>query len=301
MGLRKNIWIGCVLLAFSLAALGQLAFRASAAGVVVGPAADRNFSIIVTRCGNGVTEPGEECDPGKHCANTVDCTADPLVCIPGGVPIGDGTCNVVNYNTCSSLCRVIATGGATPQPTLVTLTEITARPEQRYSGNGNNFDTELYLTLLNSDNANHQSPIYQHSTLLQSNASGVAYPYLTFPNGVIAGTYDALIKPKAHLAKLQDNVYLIAGDNILNFTSPNNSVTIGSSTLTAGDIDGNGNSLNSFGDNVINSVDLSALLAQIGSNDSSGNLFRANLNQDSIVDQADLTILLGNLDKEGDK
>jgi len=167
-------------------------------------------------------------------------------------------------------------------------------------GNGNNYDTDFYFSLFNADNLNRQV-IYQHSSLLSSNSSGVASPYTTLPNDVVPGVYDALIKPKAHLAKLQNNVYLQAGDNNLNFTNPDNGPTIGSSVLTAGDIDGAGNSLNSFGDNVINSVDISVFLNKSGSSDPSGNSIRANLNQDSVVDQADLNILLGNLDKEGDK
>jgi hypothetical protein len=280
---------------------GQAPFRVSAANILVAPPAARQANVLVTFCGNGIVEPGEECDPGSHCADSTDCTSDPTVCIPGGIPIGDGVCRVTGFNDCTVDCKKVVGGGSRPPVTQVSITDITARPEQRYSGNGNNYDTEFYFYLLNSDNSNHTIPVYQYPISLTSNASGVAYPNVTLPDNVTPGTYDALIKSKAHLAKLQDNFYLKAGDNSINFTSPDNSAAIGSSVLTAGDIDGAGNSPNSFGDNVINSVDLSILLSQIGSSDPSGNSIRSNLNQDNTVNQSDLNILLGNIDKEGDK
>ena len=296
-GLRNSVWIGCGLLALCVSLWGQSALRVSAANVVVGPPASATTNVVVHICGNGVTEMGEECDPGRHCINRLDCTSNPAVC----AGIGTGTCTAMSFGTCSSLCKILVGGSSTPPPTQVTITDITVRPEQRYLGGGNNYDTDFYFSLLNSDNSSHQTVIYQNSSPFSANASGVAYPYVTLPDSVVAGTYDALIKSKAHLAKLQDNFYLIAGDNSVNFTNPNNSTVIGSSTLVAGDIDGDGNSLSGFGDNVINSVDLSILLCRIGSSDPSGNTIRANLNQDGTVDQADLNILLGNLDKEGDK
>jgi len=296
-GLRKNVWIGCGLLALTLALWSQLALHVSAAAVTVSQS-----QVTVTVCGDGKTEGAEECDLGKHCASGLSCTDcvagvctdNPAICIP----IGDGLCSVRASGACTATCTIVV-GGSRPPSTQVLINEITVRPEQRFLGNGNNYDTEFYFYLLNADNLNHQV-IYQYSSLLSSNPSGVAFPYTTL-DGVVSGVYDALIKPKAHLAKLQNNVYLQVGNNNLNYTNSDNGVTIGSVTLTAGDIDGAGSSPNSFGDNVINSVDISVLLGQFGSNDFSGNSIRANLNQDTVVDQADLNILLGNLDKEGDR
>jgi len=303
-GLRKSVWIGCGLLALSLLLGNHLTPLASAALVTVS-------QVRVTVCGNGILEGAsiggtEQCDFGKHCANGLSCTIcaagictdNPALCNPGGAPIGDGLCSMRVSGTCTTTCQIMS-GGSRPPSTQVLINEITVRPEQRFVGNGNNYDTDFYFYLLNADNLNHQT-VYQYSSLLSSNSSGVAFPYATL-DGVVPGVYDALIKPKAHLAKLQNNAYFQAGDNNLNFTNPDNGPTIGSSVLIAGDIDGAGNSPNSFGDNVINSVDISVLLSQFGSNDPSGNFIRANFNQDTVVDQADLNILLGNLDKEGDK
>ena len=286
-GLRQSVWIGCGLLALSLLLWNHLTPFASAAAVTVS-------QVRVTVCGDGVTEGTEQCDPGKHCVNGLVCTAD-----TDCSGIGDGLCKVLATGGCTSTCTILAVG-TRPPVTQVTIDQITVRPEQRYSGNGSNYDVDFYFSLLSSDNLNHQA-IYQHPTLLSSNPLGVSSPYITLPDNVIPGVYDALIKPKAHLAKLLNNAYLQAGDNNLNFTNTDNGATIGSVTLTAGDIDGAGNSPNSFGDNVVNAVDLSVLLSQIGSGDPSGNGVRANLNQDTVVDQTDLNILLGNLDKEGDK
>jgi hypothetical protein len=286
-GLRQSVWIGCGLLALSLSLWSHFAPLASAAAVTVS-------QVRVTVCGDGVTEGAEQCDPGKHCANGLVCTAD-----ADCSGIGDGLCKVLASGGCSASCTIVS-GGSRPPSTQVSINEITVRPEQRYSGNGNNYDVDFYFSLLNSDNLNHYV-IYQHSPLLSSNPLGVSLPYVTLPDNVTPGVYDAWIKPKSHLAKLLNNVYLQAGDNNLNFTNYDNGATIGSVTLLAGDIDGNGNSSNSFGDNVINAVDISVLLSQMGSNDPSGNLIRANLNQDTVVDQSDLNILLGNLDKEGDR
>jgi hypothetical protein len=288
-GLRKIVGIGFGFLALSLVVLGPSALRVSAAAVSV-------TSIQVTVCGNAILEVTEECDPGKRCANGVLCVED-ATC----AGIGDGLCKLMATSTCTALCKTIVGGGVRPPVTQVTITEVTGRPEQRNLSAGNNYDSDFYFTILNSNNSNHQTPLYEHPSMLTSNASGTAFPYVTLPDYVTAGTYDALLKTKAHLAKLQDNVYLIAGDNILNFTSPDNSAAIGSSTLLAGDIDGAGNSMATFGDNVINSVDISILLNQIGSNDPSGNTYRSNLNQDNWVDQSDLTIMVGNIDKEGDR
>lgn len=249
--------------------------------------------VRVTVCGDGVTEGAEQCDPGKHCVNSVSCSAD-LEC----AGIGDGLCSVRAYGNCSSAC--ILTGSTKREPTEITVTQITVRPEQRFVGSGLNYDTDFYFSLLNADNLNH-TPLFQQPTPFSSNASGVASPYLTLPSGIAAGVYDILIKPRSHLALLQNNVYLQVGENSLNFTNPDNGPSIGSTVLFAGDIDGAGNSQSTFGDNVINAIDLSVLLGQVGTPDSSGNGIRANLNQDSTVDQADLSILLGNLDREGDK
>ena len=131
-------------------------------------------------------------------------------------------------------------------------------------------------------------------------SSGVSNVYIVPPTSVTPGNYDAVLKSKAHLSRLLDNIYLQLGENYLNFTNETNSPAIGSRVLIAGDIDGAGINPETFGDDVINSIDLSILLHEFGNSDPSGNGIRANLNQDNTVNQTDLDILLVNLDKEGD-
>ena len=259
-------------------------------------AADVTVSEVhVTVCGDGVMEGPEQCDPGKHCANNNPCTSD-----ADCMGIGDGLCKVRPFGNCSALCTIVVGGGRAPEPTTVSLTTITVRPEQRSVVSGNNYDTDFYFKIFTADNLNHQV-VFDYPSMLTANNSGMASPYFTLPESVVPGVYDILLKSKSHLAKLQNNVYLQVGDNSINFTNPDNGTSIGSATLTAGDIDGNGSSSTTIGDNVINAVDLSIILSQVGSLDLSGNGLRANLNQDTVVDEQDLNVLLGNLDKEGDR
>ncbi len=283
---KSKVWVGFALLVSGVVLLITLSPFVSALSVP-------ETTVYVTLCGDGVVEGVEQCDPGKRCANSITCSAD-LDC----AGIEDGLCSVRAYGSCSATCTVI--GGRRREPTEVTLAQVTVRPEQRNTSFGSNYDTDFYLSVLNSDNLNH-STLYQHPFSISANASGVATPLILLPSTIVAGVYDILVKSKAHLALIQNNAYLQVGENSVNFTNPDNGLTIGSVVLVAGDIDGAGNSQSTFGDNVINSVDLSILLLQIGSLDPSGNGSRSNLNQDSLVDQADLNIMLGNLDREGDK
>ena len=249
--------------------------------------------VYVTVCGDGVAEGAEECDDGKHCADRVICSVD-----GDCAGIGDGFCKTRDGDGCSDVC-IIETGGSTHQPQYVTLAQIRAYPEQRSGSAGSNYDTQYYFSLYATDDQNRQLR-YQHSLLLTTNSSGVSDIYIVPPVSVSAGNYDAIVKSKAHLSRVLDNVYLQLGENILNFTNITNTTTIGSRVLIAGDISGTAISPDTYGDDVINSVDLSILLQQFGNSDSSGNSIRANLNQDTTVDQTDLNILLGNLDMEGD-
>ncbi len=254
--------------------------------------------VRVTICGNGVLEGSsiggaETCDDGKHCADRVACSAD-VDC----AGIGDGLCKTRDGDGCSSTCTIESSGGTQP-PQYVALTQIRAHPEHRSGPAGSNYDTQYYLYFYTPDDQNRQLR-YQHPSLLTTNNSGISNVYIVPPVSVSSGNYDSIIKSKAHLSRVLDNVYLQVGENYLNFTNTTNTTTVGSRVLIAGDINGAGTSSDTFGDDVINSVDLSVLLQQFGSSDSSGNSVRANLNQNTTVDQSDLNILVGNLDMEGD-
>ncbi len=260
-------------------------------------AADVNVvssGVYVTVCGDGVAEGDEECDDGKHCYDGTSCTAD-----ADCAGIGDEVCIPRSGDGCSASC-LIETGGSKPsEPQYVIFTEIRAHPEQRAGTTGTNYDTTYALAIYTPEDQNRELA-YEHSELLSTNTSGVSNVYIVPPSDVTAGNYDAAIKSKAHLSRVLDNVYLQLGENYLNFTNTTNSSTVGSRTLVAGDISGAATMPGNMGDDVINSVDLSILLQRFGTSDTSGNNIRANLNQDSTVDETDLNILLGNLDEEGD-
>jgi len=250
--------------------------------------------VLVAVCGNGTIEaPVEECDNGSHCANLTSCTSD-VEC----AGIGDGLCKKRNYGGCSATCMIIIGGGAS-QPTEVVIAEIWAYPEQRSGAAGTNYDTDYFFSIHDADNASRET-LYQHFNLLSSTNAGTTSLFLTLPGGIIEGIYDVAIKPEAHLSRVLNNAFLQVGENILNFTSESNSPSIGSVRLIAGDINGAGLSPSTMGDDVINAIDLSVLLSDFGNSDPSGSARRANLNQDNVVNQEDLNILLGNLDKEGD-
>lgn len=261
-------------------------------------AAAVSSGVYVTVCGNGILEGVlvgglETCDDGKHCADNTACIAD-VDC----VGVGDEVCTPRDGDGCSSMC-IIEGGGSRPRLEYLTISQIRAYPEQRSGSIGSNYDTQYYLYFYDPNNQN-RTLRYQHSSLLVTNNSGVSDVFIVPPTSITAGNYDVIIKSKTHLSRVLDNAYLQLGENTLNFTNITNTTTIGSRVLVAGDISGTGISPDTYGDDVINSVDLSILMQQIGSSDSSGNNIRANLNQDTIVDQADLNILLGNLDMEGD-
>ncbi len=265
------------------------------------PSSCLNYSprtgVYVAICGNGVVEGNlegvEQCDDGKHCVNRDVCTAD-IDCFG----IGDNLCIPRGGDGCDVNCQIEqSSGGFEPPPVQnIFISKITAHPEQR-SGN-NNYDTSAYFKIMNPDNQNHQV-LYSQSSLVDLDNLGVNSS-TTQLFSLDEGNYDISLKAKSHLTLILDNVHLYPGGNLLNFTNEISSPTIGSVVLLAGDIDGLGTSPSSLGDDVINAVDLSILLSAIGISDPLGSN-RANLNQDTTVDQLDLNILLGNLDKEGQK
>jgi hypothetical protein len=56
-----------------------------------------------------------------------------------------------------------------------------------------------------------------------------------------------------------------------------------------------------LGDDKVNAVDLTAVLAKFNNNDPDGNSIRENINQDTKVNALDLTIVLKNFNAEGDQ
>jgi len=179
----------------------------------------------------------------------------------------------------------------------ITTTIQWAVPESRAGVAGTNDDVGFYLTIRTADSDD--DVVLFTSGLASTSDDGTYATPISF-TGLNAGTYDIGFKGSAHLTKVLNNIYLVAGDNVLNFTQADNSATKGSVTLVAGDVSGDGGSVSELGDDVVNSVDLSLVLSQLDVDDSTGNGLRPNLNQDTVVNSVDLSLMISNLDQEGD-
>jgi hypothetical protein len=172
------------------------------------------------------------------------------------------------------------------------------KPEGRVGAAATNWDTDFYIKVRSSDGA----------TLLFSQAYTTSTDnrgkFLTNPitvTGVVAGTYDIYLKGGQHLTRKMNDIAMVNGLNVLNFTQPDNSTATGTVVLLAGDINGSTTTPATMGDDVVNSVDLNIILGVLDNDDLTGNVIRANLNQDIVVNSVDLSMLIDNLDKEGDQ
>lgn len=177
-----------------------------------------------------------------------------------------------------------------------------AVPETRVGAAGTNDDATFYLTIrtaIDTDNV----ILWTQSALLQTNNDGT-YSIPIQIQGINPGTYDVGIKTHQHLTKKIDNITLARGSNILDFTqpvsSPNYGTVKGSARLLSGDINGIGTNPSNLGDDEVNSVDISVLLADLNKSDPTTRAYRANLNQDTEVNSVDISMLLGNLNLRGD-
>jgi len=170
----------------------------------------------------------------------------------------------------------------------VVINSIKAYPEKRAGDVGTNYDTLFFFEVLNTSS---EEPVYTLPSMFMLNNSGIYSVPIELIN-VSPGTYDIRIKTPTHVAKSLKGISLNEGGNNIDFT-------IGSDTLKAGDINNLGFDPSTIGDNLINSIDLSILLHELGKIDFP-NENRSNLNQDGKVDASDLNILLDNLDLHGD-
>jgi hypothetical protein len=113
---------------------------------------------------------------------------------------------------------------------------------------------------------------------------------------------DIFIKTDQHLAKKITTVLPVGPVNTtLNFTQLDNSAPLGDERLLAGDVNNTGTTPATLGDNVVNAVDLSVLLARLDDADATTKSIRSNFNRDPVVNSIDLSLLLKNLDVEGDR
>jgi len=119
---------------------------------------------------------------------------------------------------------------------------------------------------------------------------------------LIDTSYDVGIKTDQHLTRILRNIPMSKFTvTDLNFTDPLNGPALGSQVLLAGDINKDGLTPDTLGDDVINSIDLSLRVQVVDATDPSKDVYRANLNKDDVVNSVDLSIMLKNLDQEGDK
>lgn len=172
-----------------------------------------------------------------------------------------------------------------------------AIPEKRVGGPGTNDSTTFYLTVRDTNTKN---VLWKNSNLLQTNEEG-EYLDNILVNGLMPGSYDVGFKSNAHLTKILRNAPLSKDVFVANFTNDFISSEKGPLRLIAGDINGNGLSVDTLGDDVINSIDLSIMISELDYEEGGSDFFRSNLNRDSEVNSVDLSLLLSNLDKEGEE
>lgn len=173
-----------------------------------------------------------------------------------------------------------------------------AVPELRNGIAGTNDDAEFFLTVRTSTDADDVILFTQSSLVSTGNDGTYATPIdLT---GIGPGTYDFGFKTDQHLTRVLNDVTIVAGNNILNFSKTDNSAGKGSVVLLGGDVNNTGSDPATLGDDVVNSVDISTLLSVLDDDDLTGNSLRPNINQDVVVNSVDLSIMIKNLDVEGD-
>lgn len=170
-------------------------------------------------------------------------------------------------------------------------------PQGRVGAAETNDDTTFFITLRTAANGD-DVVVETQSSLATSNADGTYSTPIAISSP--SGTYDIGLKGHQHLTRVLQDVVLVNGTNVLNFTQPTNSAPKGTQVLLAGDVNGAGTTPATLGDDVVNSVDISTLLTVIDDDDPTGNVLRPNLNQDVVVNSVDLSLMISNLDVEGD-
>ncbi|MFA5127683.1 MAG: hypothetical protein WC457_01595 [Patescibacteria group bacterium] len=154
---------------------------------------------------------------------------------------------------------------------------ILAKPEKRVPKTGGNYDMGATLRLYDST-----TKALAYSTDLSFGATGST---TISGNGIPVGTYDAMLKGEAHLAKRIINVNIVNGSNTtLDFTQANTFY------LYTGDVQGTG-----LKDNFVDILDVSKEDIEFNS---SQKIF--DLNRDGAVDVLDISAVLTNFNMRGD-
>jgi len=174
-----------------------------------------------------------------------------------------------------------------------------AIPELRVGAAGTNDDSEFFLTVRTANNADDVVLWQQNITQMMDDDGTYSAPPIDL-TGISPGVYDIGIKTQSHLTRVLDDVTLVAGNNVLNFSQADNSAPKGAVVLDSGDVSGDGLTPDTLGDDVVNSVDISIIFTVLDNADLTGNGIRSNLNQDVVVNSVDLSMMLDNLDQNGD-
>lgn len=174
-----------------------------------------------------------------------------------------------------------------------------AVPQLRVGAPETNDDSTFYIAVLTPSDLD-DTVLFTQSSLASTTIAGT-YSVPISLNGISSSTYDVIIKTDQHVSKKLNDVQIKDGINVLNFSTLNNSTLKGTEVLVAGDINDLGVTPATLGDNEINSVDLSIMLSNLDNDDPTGNMIRANLNQDIVINSVDLSLMIANLDKVGEK
>jgi hypothetical protein len=199
----------------------------------------------------------------------------------------------------------------------VEITKITAMPEKRigvlnnatwfkielvpagaafYNGSGDN-------VVWNSSRWNGVSKIYR------TDGRGIwaaGAPAQTMRPVLVPGAYDVYFTGYSHLSRVLRGVSFTSGASLeLDFST-------GDAVLLAGDAAGSSNddgvllSGDEWGDDLVNALDITSILAKLNltgsvSPETPGNISKEDLNGDGLVNALDITLGLSNLNKYGDK
>jgi cysteine-rich repeat protein len=232
-------------------------------------------------CGNGIREGAEQCDDGNRLSGDGcdgDCKGEGIIPpAPAGAVCGNGKredpeqCddgNISSGDGCDFACRT-----EPPKP-VKRLFKITAHPEKRVNATQN----RIMPSGISFYNRDLRKFVFSGSVQINNLGWGALETY-QIPDG----TYDISLKGLSHLTRVIRGIVITNPEMTLDFTDANTTF------VTAGDV-------HESKDDFINGLDISATAEQLYTS-----TFNADLNHDGIVNSLDLSIVIGNIYKRGQK
>ena len=211
-------------------------------------------------------ETGEGCDDGKQCANGKTCTLEGDC---SSVPGTDKACKPRNGDGCDSQCKL-----EKQMTGLVREIRIIAHPEKRVNAH-ENWSTVAKVVFYNKT---------LKKTVLTTSVDLNDTGWAAFSTDKLdEGVYDVSIKGFSHLTKVLRDIRIDQTTETIDFSQGD------SSFLVAGDV-------HSSKDDFVDGLDIAATVNALYSNDLS-----ADLNHDGFVNALDLSIVVGNIYKYGEK